>query len=296
LSPTGGLKDILLDQLRRDQRGVNAEDSPRLPFLLLPVTVCQALGGNYRQAVPAAAANQLFMAAGDILDDIEDDDSQKSLAVRIGRPLALNAATTLIFLAEKILACPTRGVDLAKQNRVAAAANSWYLKASQGQHLDLQKPLVRRLSESGYLKIARLKSASAIQNACVMGALLAGAGRPKIAAMSRFGAGLGLSAQMQNDLRGVVSKQDILAGKITFPVIYALQQADSGSRRRLRRYYMENNPDRLAPTVIFTLLSECGAILYTSIKAEYFKQVAAEAVAGFRGALLETKDLELLVK
>jgi geranylgeranyl diphosphate synthase, type I len=296
LSGAAELKHIIIDQLSQDKRGIGSGNNPPLPLVLLPVMVCQSLGGSTKKAIPAAAALQFFMAAGDILDDIEDNDSEDSLCHRYGLPLAVNTATALIFVAEKTLAQTNPGGPPKTLKRVMLLANSGYLTACWGQHLDLETPPGAVLTENKYLTISGLKSASTIGNACAIGALLGGAKTRTVARLARFGYYLGMSAQLHNDISGVISGRDIRARKVTLPFIYTLQQAAAKDRSALREYLQRDILQEPDVQAILRMLSEYGAIPYTLVKAELFKQLAGEILDRLKSSGISTPELEALIK
>ena len=66
---------LIKTPLLNSRRGL-ADDAPEdKPWILLPVMVCESLCGDGDRAIPAAAAIQFMLAAGDVFDDIEDSDS-----------------------------------------------------------------------------------------------------------------------------------------------------------------------------------------------------------------------------
>ncbi|GAI18307.1 unnamed protein product, partial [marine sediment metagenome] len=72
LSDVTGLCDIIRELLARIRRGIVTETASCKPWYLLPLVVCDAISGYYEHAIPASAALQLFVAAGEVFDDIED--------------------------------------------------------------------------------------------------------------------------------------------------------------------------------------------------------------------------------
>lgn len=289
------LKTLILAQLARDQRGVLVENNPRLPFLLLPLMVCNAICGDYEKALSATAALQLFMAAADILDDIEDQDSDISLCHEYGEPLATNAATALILLAERTLAESDGRVPLKTINQVLVVANSYYLKACAGQHLDLTLPAGKSLSETHYLRVVGLKSASSIENACYIGSLIGGGKSTILARFAKFGYYLGMSSQMNNDIEGITSLKDLAARKVTLPCIFAMKHADFESKKVLNGYFINSSKSTFKARDIYQILAKCGALHYTLIKSVYYKQLALEQLTALKTSGIPTQDFESLV-
>jgi geranylgeranyl diphosphate synthase type I len=272
IEPT--LFNILKDPLEKVGRGLASEDREGA-FPLLPLMVCEAITGDYERAIPAAAALQLFMAAGDVFDDIEDEDSPNSLSKKYSNAVAINAATTLLILAEKGLT--RRSSNFVKDStivRISDVVNSFYATACAGQHLDLTFASENNVSEATYLKIVSMKSASQIECACQVGALLANAGPELVENFSSFGYNLGMAAQITNDIRGIISGKDILTPRLTLPVIYALDHASSDALPLLKKAFSKKSEVINDAAPVQELLFRTGAIFYSTTQMELYKEHA----------------------
>ncbi len=235
LSDSADLSDLVKGTLVVTRRGLNPGLARDRPWPLLPLIVCQAICGRYGHAIPAAASLQLLMAAGDTFDDVEDADSPESLSARYGSAKAVNAATTLLILAEReVTKLKEKGVDNDNIIRILEVINTYYTTACIGQHLDLSLTIDDLVSEETYLKVIKMKSASQIECACHVGALLATTNERLISLFSTFGHNLGMASQVINDIMGVTSGTDLLKPKITLPVIYALTQTEGETRNILK--------------------------------------------------------------
>ena len=297
LSDVASLYDLVKEPLAKAGRGLATECARNRPWPLLPLIVCEAISGHCEHVLPVAGALQCLMAAGDVFDDIEDADSSESLATRYGLAVATNVATTLLILAERAMSkLIVRGVADCDVVRVIDAISSYYITACAGQHLDLSLCLEMAVSEDAYLRITGMKSASQIQCACHIGALLAAANQELINTFAVFGYNLGMAAQITNDIHGVTHGNDILKRKITLPVIYALAQTNGEIRNQLELAFgkpFEPVPD---PTQIRDLLLHCGAIHYTTIKMEFYKQRALDNLSEAERAGASVERLKLFLE
>jgi geranylgeranyl pyrophosphate synthase len=290
LPPRTGFIDLLKEALPHPGRDVAADAVPDRPWPLLPLLVCEAICGKFERALPAAAALQLLMAAGDVFDDIEDADSTESISYLWGPAVATNIATTLLILAERAIPrLELREVDDRCVVSVMKAINSYYSTACAGQHLDLTLTPEQALSEEVYFTIADMKSASSVECACHAGAILADRGPFFIDKFSTFGHNLGMAAQIANDIMGVLRKSDILKRKATLPVIFAITQSGGSDRDQLRRVFSQPYSAGPDPAAIKDLLFRTGAIQYSTIKMEFYKKQALDNLseAGAAGARVE---------
>lgn len=282
LAPISGnkeLREIVRSALRSSLLLPSETGEHKLLWPLLPLMVCVAASGHYEQALPAAAAIELFKAAAEVLDDIEDADSSESLVAKYGLARATNAATALVILAEKGLGrLKRRGVPDATIVRILDEANSYYAQACLGQHLDVSLPPGCLVSEETYLEIAGLKSGSQTECSCSVGALIALADKAVLDAFRRFGRNIGIAAQIINDIRGIVTGKDILKRKITLPVTYALAQSDGDALAQLQTAFLLRTGSMPDVAHIRDILFDVGAMQYAAVQTELYKQFASDAL------------------
>jgi geranylgeranyl pyrophosphate synthase len=292
LSGTGGFLAEIKEAVTNTSRGISANNGQDMPWSLLPLMVCEAVGGASERALPAAAAVVFFKAAADVFDDIEDADTPDSLSSKYGAAVATNVATALLFVAEKaLLRLKGRGVDNSDVLRCIDVINSYYLSACAGQHLDIVSSR-GSLSEERYLKIIELKTALQMQCACHIGALLGKGNNEMIDIFSDAGRCLGMAAQIANDIHGVTEGNDIIAQKISLPAIYALVNSNGPGRGMLEALFVKNNDEVTRADEIKEMLFQTGAIQYAIIKMETYRQECLQRLMEARrmGAHVEYLD------
>ncbi len=296
LSDGGGLYDLVKEPLNKGLQGLSIEREHSHHWPLLPLIVCEAISGHCEHGIPVAAALQLIKAAAEVFDDIEDADSSESLSAIYGSAVATNVATMLLILAEKgITRLKGRGVEDCIIVHVMDTVNSFYTTACVGQHLDLSLTPEIAVSEDIYLRVASMKSASTVECACRIGALLATANQELIDAFALFGHNLGMAAQIANDILGITRGSDIVKPRITLPVIYALTQTDGKARNQLDSTFVKQSRAVLDPTQIKDLLFRSGAIHYATIKMEFYKQRALDILSKAETAGVSVERLKLFL-
>lgn len=297
LPNVAGLYNLIKEPLTQAKRELSDSNANSHPWHLLPLIVCESISGHYEHALPAAVTRQLLIAAAEVFDDIEDADSSISLSTRHGSAVAINVAASLLILAEKaITRLQGRGVEDNIIIRVMDAINSFYITACAGQHLDLSISLETTISEDIYLKVIEMKSASQVECACYIGALLANANQELINKFSWFGNNLGMASQIANDIRGIIHGCDITKRKITLPVIYALTQTDSEARNQLSFAFSKQSQSAPNPKEIMDLLFHTGAIYYATIKTELYKQQALDILYEIEATGTNIKRLKLFLE
>lgn len=294
LSNVANLVDLIKEPLTQSNKDEEIGSTCDNFWSLLPLIVCEAVVGQYEHALPAAAALQLFKAAAEVFDDIEDADSSESLSIRYGPAIATNLATTLLILAEKaVTRLKRKGIEDSVIIQVMDTINSFYTTTCIGQHLDLSLSPDITVTEETYLEIADLKSASTVECACHIGALLATPNQKLITTFAAFGHNLGMAGQIANDIQGIIQGSDIVKRKITLPIIYALTQTDKKTHNQLKSTF--GNSSEHTPDVkeIRDLLFTSGAIHYATIKVELFKQLALDSLSEAEKAGARVEKLKL---
>jgi octaprenyl-diphosphate synthase len=106
----------------------------------------------------------------------------------------------------------------------------------ESEFLQLQNAKEQELSEEYYFRVLQGKTAALIAAACETGGIFAAAAAPMRGALATFGANLGLSFQIVDDLldylgdparTGKAVGNDFQEGKMTLPLLYALRR-DTG--------------------------------------------------------------------
>jgi competence protein ComQ len=284
------LCSLVREPLNKTKRALSDGNDDDQPWPLLPLMVSDAICDSYVQVLPAAAALQFLLAAGDVFDDIEDADATDSIYARYGLAEAVSVGSTLLILGEHSLAhLKARGVDADAVVRVMEMVNLYYAKACIGQHLDITTEVYPAESEEMYLKIIGMKSAAQVECACCVGATLAGAKKHFIDAFTLFGRNLGMASQISNDIQGLISGSDIIRRKMTLPVIYALNLPDIEIRKQLKLMFQEQNMSVQDSEILKKLFFQIGAIHYATIKMNVYKQKAIDIISS-----IEKVDLKRL--
>lgn len=184
---------------------------------------CAAAGGDRRVGSKIAAAVEMFIAALDVLDEVEDGD-QSPLVEAAGVAQALNISTLLLMQAQVTLLGLT--ADNLTPERTLLCAQTLAeagLAATGGQHRDLAGEHDTTLSYDDALQTAQLKAGVLVACACKLGALAATNDPELLALYYDWGMHYGTAAQLSNDLHDVADeedKTDIKRQKGTLPLLY----------------------------------------------------------------------------
>jgi geranylgeranyl diphosphate synthase type I len=247
----------------------------------LLVTLCaEAAGGEWRLSLPAAAAVELLHNFSLIHDDIQDQSLQRrgrpTVWAKWGIAQAINAGDLLFTIANQAL------LRLPDENLIVQATEILLrtsVMLTKGQFLDLSYEHERTLPLEDYWPMISGKTAALLAASCELGALTVNAGSERQASFYQYGKFLGLAFQVQDDwlgiwgnegLTGKSTESDLLSGKKTLPVVFALGKNGKFSDRWKKG---DISPGEVA--WLADLLVEEGAQAYTNEKKT---ELTAEAI------------------
>jgi octaprenyl-diphosphate synthase len=133
------------------------------------------------------------------------------------------------------------------------------------------------IGEADYMDVIGRKTAFLIQSACQVGALLAEAPDEQVEALSEYGYSLGIAFQMADDLLDYTADTTVLGkpigtdlreGKLTLPIIYALQRSTEEDRTRMEIIVRDTDVTQKDFETVVKLITEYGGIEYTRKRAQ----------------------------
>ncbi len=269
---------------------VNAGKRLRPVFLLL---CCEAQGGSWNQALPAAAAVELLHNFSLIHDDIEDRDEfrrgRATLWTLWGEAQAINAGDALYTLAYRAL-LSLDAVNLPAE-RILRAARSYshaVLKITEGQCWDLGFENVLCVTETDYLAMISGKTATLLGMSCELGGIIAGADPEAVQALRDFGEAVGMAFQMNDDLLGLWGDPEITGKPVgadlrrrkkTLPILHGMAHSPEFLA------IMEGSGlDDARVVEALALLEKAGSRAYTQAQAAHYYNQAIAAWERSHGA------------
>ncbi|HOU30155.1 MAG TPA: polyprenyl synthetase family protein [Bacteroidales bacterium] len=226
---------------------------------VLALMACNIFTDKIDHAVLPAAGLEIFHNFTLVHDDIMDNAPVRrnlptvhtrwnvNQAILSGDIMAFIATECFINLPPEIL------------QTVLRIYNKAAIDVCTGQQLDLDYEKVPSVTESEYLRMIELKTASLIAASLAIGATLGGAGTKERDTLHEFGVNLGMAFQIQDDLLdvygetrifGKTSGGDIAAGKKTFLYIKAMEMATGELLKTLKSLYQDKNNNRAEKIII----------------------------------------------
>jgi len=260
-----------VEELYKPLRNLFSRGGKRIRPALCMIS-CEAVGGNRRDALKAAAAIEMIHNFTLIHDDIADRSKLRRgkpcLHHKYGLGIAINAGDGLFSVAYEAL---SDAVIQSGKPEIIADITKATTRVCEGQAMDISWVQERQwdLTEDAYLSMIRRKTGALMAVSCKVGGILGGGTKRQIDALANFGMDLGVGFQIHDDvlnLTGDVKKYgkeiggDINEGKRTLAIIYTLALCTPEEKRRLTHILdkEENSYEEIKETI--EILNKYGSV------------------------------------
>jgi octaprenyl-diphosphate synthase len=175
----------------------------------------------------------------------------------------------------------------------------------EGELLQLDRIGKIAVTEADYMELIDRKTASLFSACARLGALSSSAAESIETRLGEYAWNLGIAFQLIDDVLDFTSREKILGkpvgndlreGKVTLPLIYALETAEPEERRLVETVLAEGNYDQVPFGKILQILNRHHGIERAQARAQAFTEKAREIIAEFpdspyQRALLAVTDL-----
>ncbi|HAV76899.1 MAG TPA: hypothetical protein DCX53_06040 [Anaerolineae bacterium] len=226
----------------------------------LMVLLCaSASGGDWKKALPAAAAVELVHNFSLVHDDIQDNSPKRrgrdTVWTKWGAPMAINVGDALFVLSNQAI------IDLKENHqaetvvKAAEILHNTCLELTRGQFLDMSYEGRHDLKVEDYWPMIAGKTAALLSACCHLGALLGGADEASQDTYRSFGQYLGFAFQVQDDILGIWGDEavtgksaasDLVEGKNSMPVLAGLSANGKFAERWRRGSIIQEEVEEIA--------------------------------------------------
>lgn len=264
---------------------VRAKGGKRMrPILILLMT--KSFGKVTPVAQYAAVGLELLHTASLVHDDVVDESGERrgqasvnasynnKVAVLVGDYILSTALLSIARTNDCDIVC-----DLAELGRTL----------SNGEILQLTNIVNTNFSEEVYFEVIRQKTAALFESCAVIGAKAGGADKQAVEAARAFGRNVGIIFQIRDDIfdyyqsadLGKPTGNDMAEGKLTLPVLYALNTTGDTQMAALARKVKARNvsAEEIAQLVEFT--KNNGGIAYAERKMAECQALAMDFIGQY---------------
>lgn len=260
-----------------------AEARPDLSAVRFPLLVHAAVTGDEELALPAAAACTCLYVGADLFDSLVDNELPPSWRTRDPAEVNLAAATLLGALPQfSIARLREQGTPPAKLWALSYLFAETVLTMGAGQHEDLLFPILENVSLEDCRAMAERKSGAEYALYAKAGAALATEEPSTVEAYAAFGSCFGVAKQLVNDVWGIWGEdvsRDLLNGKRTLPIVYALSGLRGERRERLQKLLVASRESTEHHDEVRSLLAAAGSVRYTALIVWLYQQQARKHLA-----------------
>ena len=275
LSQGEGLLESVLSHIR--QRG----GKRMRPILIM--LAAKNFGDVNDTTQNAALGLELLHTASLVHDDVVDESSE-----RRGQP-SVNAEynnKVAVLVGDYILSTALLRVALSNNHEIVQNLAELGRTLAAGEILQLSNISNQEISEDIYYQVIDKKTAVLFEACCKLGAISVGAPRDVVEKAAKFGHNIGMIFQIRDDIFdyydskeiGKPTGNDMAEGKLTLPVIYALNNTDFEAMHTLAKKVKAGsiNADEIAVLVEFT--KQQGGIEYAEQRMQYFSQLCKQYI------------------
>ena len=227
----------------------------------------------------AAVGLELLHTASLVHDDVVDESSERRGQASVN---AVYNNKVAVLVGDYILSTALLYVSRTHSEQIVQYLARLGQTLSDGEILQLSNIQNHDLSEDVYYEVIKQKTAALFEACAAMGALSANAGEEAVDAAKKFGQNLGIIFQIRDDIFdyfdspdiGKPTGNDMAEGKLTLPVIYAINSTGDEEMKSLALKVKDHtvSKDEIARLVDFTKLH--GGIDYAEKRMNDFHKEA----------------------
>ncbi len=266
--------DKLLSEVLHHIRQRGGKRMRPILMLLLAKSYGQVSPTTLHSAVGLELLHTASLVHDDVVDESEERRGQASVNATYNNKVAVLVGDYLLSTALLHVAYTNNETiiqNLAELGRTLA----------RGEILQLSNIQNTAISEDVYYDVIKMKTAALFESCAGIGAMSAGASPEEVESAKLFGQNLGIIFQIRDDIFdyyeskeiGKPTGNDMAEGKLTLPLIYALNNTHLESMLNLARKVKAGtvNADEIAVLVEFT--KENGGIDYAERRMQDYRQL-----------------------
>ena len=263
LSHTDGLLSQVLEHIR--SRG----GKRMRPMLIL--LIAKNYGGISSVTQHSAVGLELLHTASLVHDDVVDESKERRGQASVNAEYNNKVA---VLVGDYVLSTALLNVALTNNTHIVQSLAELGRTLSNGEILQLSNIQNSEFSEEVYYEVIKMKTAALFEACCEIGAMSANATEEDLEKAKTFGRNLGIIFQIRDDIFdyydskeiGKPTGNDMTEGKLSLPVLYALNSTDDNEMKTIARKVKSRDvsQEEISRLVAFTKAN--GGIEYAEQK------------------------------
>lgn len=275
LSHTDGLLSQVLEHIKH--RG----GKRMRPLLIL--LIAKNYGGVNDVTLRSAVGLELLHTASLVHDDVVDESKE-----RRGQP-SVNAEynnKVAVLVGDYVLSTALLNISFTNNSDILRSIAVLGRNLSNGEILQLSNIQNTEFSEDIYYDVIKMKTAALFESCCEVGTLSVNANERQIELAKEFGRNLGIIFQIRDDIFdyydskeiGKPTGNDMAEGKLTLPVLYALNSTHDSEMEEIARKVKRNDVTRYEIARLVDFTKNNGGIEYAERKMLELRQKCMEFI------------------
>ena len=239
------------------------------PMLIL--LIAKNYGGITSVTQHSAVGLELLHTASLVHDDVVDESKERRGQASVNAEYNNKVA---VLVGDYVLSTALLNVALTNNTHIVQSLAELGRTLSNGEILQLSNIQNSEFSEEVYYEVIKMKTAALFEACCEIGAMSANATEEDLEKAKTFGRNLGIIFQIRDDIFdyydskeiGKPTGNDMAEGKLTLPVLYALNSTEDEEMKAIARKVKSRDvsQEEISRLVAFTKAN--GGIEYAEQK------------------------------
>ena len=263
LSHTEGLLSQVLEHIRH--RG----GKRMRPLLIL--LIAKNYGGVNDVTLRSAVGLELLHTASLVHDDVVDESKERRGQSSVNAEYNNKVA---VLVGDYVLSTALLNISFTNNSDILRSIAVLGRNLSNGEILQLSNIQNTEFSEDIYYDVIKMKTAALFEACCEVGTLSVNANERQIELAKEFGRNLGIIFQIRDDIFdyydskeiGKPTGNDMAEGKLTLPVLYALNSTHDSEMEEIARKVKRNDVTRYEIARLVDFTKNNGGIEYAEQK------------------------------
>ena len=263
---------------------------------LLVLLIARECGAVGEKVLHSAVTLELLHTASLVHDDVVDESNERRGQASVN---AVYGNQISVLVGDYLLSKSLQEAAFTGSLRIVDIISRLGGTLSEGEIFQIANIRSEQISEEAYFRIIDHKTAALFAACAELGALSADAGEDFIEKARRFGEIVGICFQIRDDIFDYYSNseigkptgRDMAEGKLTLPVIYALNSTNDAAMLALAEKVKKGEADRAEIETLIAFAKQNGGIEYAERKMQELRAQAYAAIASFKNEAVR-KSLE----